>query len=1142
MDQDSIHMEAASKVPMLKPSEYELWRMKIDQYIQMVDYSLWEVIENGNAPPITQVVKGVETTIAPATAEEKAQRRTVHVETPASVTLVSCDGLGGYDWSDQAEDGQTNFALMTYSSTSSNSQIIDKCKTGLRYNAVLPPYTGNFLPPKPDLSGLEEFVNEPVVTDPIVKKPVSETSEAKASADKPKETCPILQIIMKLIDDMLPLEITLKEGKSQAETADPLLFQESKSSQTDGFQPSSDDGKKVDEDTRQESECNDQDKQDNVNSTDNLNATSTNRVNNKKDERGIVIRNKARLVAQGHTQEEGIDYDIVFALVARIEAIRLFLAYASFKDFVVYQMDVKSAFLYEKIKEEVYVCQPPGFEDPNFPDKVYKVKKALYGLHQAPKAWYETFSTYLLHNGFHRGKIDKTLFIRRHKDDILLIQVYVDDITFGLQVKQKQDGIFISQDKYVVEILKKYGFSEVKNASTPMETQKPLLKDEDGEKVDVHMYRLMIGSLMYLTSSRPDIMFAVCACARYQVNPKVSHLHAVKRIFRYLKGQPKFSLWYPKDSPFYLVAYTDSEYAGASLDRKSTTGGYQFLRCRLISWQCKKQTVIANSTTKAEYVAASSCCGKVLWIQNQLLDYGIYVTPSHTKEIFRNMKKVGKGFSGRDTPLFPTMMVQAQEDMGKGSANPIDPHHTPTIVQPSTSQPQKTNQPRNLEKRVLDLKTTKTSQAMEIKSLKRRVKKLERRKRSRTHRLKRLYKVGLLVRVKSSEDECFGEEDASKQGMIADIDANEDIYLVMFTRIKICLVLMTQMVMSTATTTTATIDDITLAKALIEIKSAKPNTTAARTRPKAKGLVIHDQEQAPTLIVSSQQPSQNLPSSYKLKKKKKKKGLREKKLNKFKKLQAKEQDDFTDAEKAKLFMEFLEKSIKFFAAKRAEEKRNIPPTRAQQRSIMSTYLKNIDGWKLKSLKKNSFAKIQELFDKAMKKVNTFVDFRTELVEESSKKAEVEITQKGSSKRAGDELEEERSKKQKVEDDKDKMLKNFDREDLEVLWRFVKARFEKVKPVDHMDSFLLHNLKTMFEHHVENNVWKNQQGLVKVKNWKLYDSYEVHCVTMQNILYYLLVEKMYPLINHTLHQMFNDVKLQVDYECKMAFELLRLVKK
>ncbi|GJS71251.1 putative ribonuclease H-like domain-containing protein [Tanacetum coccineum] len=266
---------------------------------------------------------------------------------------------------------------------------------------------------------------------------------------------------------------------------------------------------------------------------------------NKKDERGIVVKNKARLVAQGHTQEEGIDYDEVFAPVARIEAIRLFLSYASFKDFLVYQMDVKSAFLYVKLEEEVYVCQPPGFEDPHFPDKVYKVEKTLYGLHQAPRAWYETLSTYLLDNGLHRGQIDKTLFIKRHKDDILLVQVYVDDIIFGstkkemstefeklmhdkfqmssmgelsfflgLHVQQKSDGIFISQYKYVAEILKKFYFALVKTASTPMETNKALIKDEEDEDVDVHLYRSMIRSLMYLTTSRPDIMFAVCACAR----------------------------------------------------------------------------------------------------------------------------------------------------------------------------------------------------------------------------------------------------------------------------------------------------------------------------------------------------------------------------------------------------------------------------------------------------------------------------------------------------------------------------------------------------------------------------------------------------------------------------------------------------
>ncbi|GKD25253.1 retrovirus-related pol polyprotein from transposon TNT 1-94, partial [Tanacetum coccineum] len=323
---------------------------------------------------------------------------------------------------------------------------------------------------------------------------------------------------------------------------------------------------------------------------------------NKKDQRGVVIRNKAKLVAKGHRQEEGIDYD---------------------------KMDVKSAFLYGTIEEEVYVNQPPSFVDPEFPNKVYKLEKELYGLHQAPRAWYETLSNYLLENRFRRGTIDKTLFIKKIKNDILLVQVYVDDIIFGstkkslsLQVEQRKDGTFLSQDKYVYDILKKFGLSSMKTASTPMETHKSLASNAAEPDVDVHLYRSMIGSLMYLTSSRPDIMFAVCACSRYQVQPKASHMHAVKRIFKYLKGKPTLGLWYPKDSPLDLIAYSDSDYAGASIDRKSTTGGCQFLGCRLISWQCKKQTIVANSITEVEYIAAYSCCGQVLWLQNQLLNYG----------------------------------------------------------------------------------------------------------------------------------------------------------------------------------------------------------------------------------------------------------------------------------------------------------------------------------------------------------------------------------------------------------------------------------------------------------------------------------------------------------------------------------------
>ncbi|GKA10412.1 hypothetical protein Tco_0689845 [Tanacetum coccineum] len=578
----------------------------------------------------------------------------------------------------------------------------------------------------------------------------------------------------------------------------------------------------------------------------------------------------------------------------------------------------------------------------------------------------------------------------------------------------------------------------------------------------------------------------------------------------------------------------------------------------------------------------------------------IYFAPSHTKKIFGNIRRVGKGFSGRETPLFQTMVVQDQVEIGEGLANTIDPHHTPTIIQPSTSQPQRKQKPRKpkrkntqipqssgpttnvaneavneemddsleraattatslnaeqdrgsgprrqetigdtiaqtrseniskhsndlllargntlrsgkdslkleelmalcttLQSRVIALETTKTSQTEEIVSLKRRVKKLERRNKSRTYGLKRLYIVGLSRRVKSFEDEVLGEEDASKQGRIADIDANEDIYLVnvqtdedMFgvndldgnevivksvdvvntaeeTRSVVKEIIAVTIPVSTATTTTTTtaITDVemTLAQALAELKSAKPKAdkvmiqepeqgtttptlttatvattiTTVSTRPRAKGLVIHEQEQAPTLIVSSQQLSQlNVQDKDKgktvepepVKKLSKKDQLRldeelafklqaeeeEERLAREKsqqveeaniawddvqakikadyqlaqRLQAQEQEELTDEEKARLFVQFLEQRRKYFAAKRAEDKRNKPPTRAQQRSIMYTYLKNMEGWKPKDLKNKSFANIQELFEKEMKRVNTFVNYITKLVEESSKKAETE---------------------------------------------------------------------------------------------------------------------------------------------------------
>ncbi|GJT31966.1 putative ribonuclease H-like domain-containing protein [Tanacetum coccineum] len=549
---------------------------------------------------------------------------------------------------------------------------------------VPPPYTGNFMPPTPNLSftGLDEFVNEPVVEN---SKAMSSKEETKYQGVIDSGCSRHMTGNMSYLTDYEEIDggyvtfggnpkggkITRKgkaaqsllyiskgfcitkasdnagQARKKTETVKDYIFlplwtanlpysQDPKSFHNDGSKPSSDDEKNVDEDPRKESKCNDQEKEDNVNSTNNVNAAGINKVNivggktsielpfdpnmpvledysisdfsrdeddgavvdmnnldtiiqvspipttrihkdhplindkicistqikmsknleehgfieamqeellqfklqevwtlvdlpnekraigskwvfrNKKDERGIVIRNKARLVAQGYTQEEGTDYDEVFVPV---------------------------------IEEEVYVCQPPRFEYPDFPDKVTRLKKHSMDYIKLPELGMKPCQHIYWIMSFKEGKLTRPYSSKGTK--------FYGELTFilGLQVKQKKDGIFISHDKYVDEILKKFRFTEVKTANTPMETQKPLLKDEDGEEVDVYIYRLMIGSLMYLTSLRPDIM--------------------------YLKGQPKLGLLYPKYSPFDLVAYTDSDYARASLDRKSTTGDCQFLGCRI---------------------------------------------------------------------------------------------------------------------------------------------------------------------------------------------------------------------------------------------------------------------------------------------------------------------------------------------------------------------------------------------------------------------------------------------------------------------------------------------------------------------------------------------------------------------------------
>ncbi|GKA22431.1 putative ribonuclease H-like domain-containing protein [Tanacetum coccineum] len=779
------------------------------------------------------------------------------------------------------------------------------------------------------------------------------------------------------------------------------------------------------------------------------------------------------------TIEERIDYDEVFALVARIEAIRLFLAYASFKDFVVYQMDVKSAFLYGKIEEEVY--------------------------------------------------------------------------------------------------------------QAPMETHKPLLKDADGEDVDEHLYRSMIGSLMYLTSSRPDVMFV-------KGTPLENHKHhGLKDAYsedvdEHLYGSMIGSLMYltssrPNimlaDSPFDLVSYTDSDYARASLDRKSITGAPR------LKMSVNGEVQLQALMDRRRFVQ--------VFVNKQVGDMShhkrIYVTPSHTKKIFGNMKREGKGFSRRVTPLFQTMMVQAHEEMGEGSEIPTDPHHTPIITQPSSSQPQRKQKSRkskkkntevpqpsgstdnvpdenvpttsndpllsgedrlkltelmdlctNLQKKVLDLEKAKTAQDSEIASLKKKVKKLERRNKSRTPGLKRLRKVGSARRVESSDEASLGDqEDASKQGRkIADIDADAEVTLIDETQgrnddnlmfdtgvldeqeVEVEKVVSTAEV-TTESATTTTVDELTLAQTLIEIKAAKPKvrgvmiqepsefttttttTTPAASKPsqdkgkakmiesekplKKKDQIMYDQEVALNLQAQLQA---ELEEEERLTRQKEEEAnialieswdntqaMMDADYQMAQQLQAEEQEQLSIEEKSKLFVQLLEARKKHFVEMRAREKRNKPPTQAQQRKLYSNYLKNMEGYTLKQLKGFKFEVINDMFDKAFKRLEQEVAKKQKL-DDDQEEAEMKklikvvpdeeevaidaiplatkplsivdwkivkegkislfqiIRANGSSKRYSSMIQ---------------MLKDFDREDLETLWKLMKAKHGSIRPKEGYERVL-----------------------------------------------------------------------------------------
>nr|GEU41239.1 uncharacterized mitochondrial protein AtMg00810-like [Tanacetum cinerariifolium] len=716
----------------------------------------------------------------------------------------------------------------------------------------------------------------------------------------------------------------------------------------------------------------------------------------------------------------------------------------------------RSAFLYGTTKEEVYVCQPPRFEDPDYLDKVYKVVKELYSLHQALRAWYETLANYLLENGLKRGKIDQTLFIKRKKDDILLVQIYVDDIIFGsankdlckafeklmkdkfqmssigeltfflgLQVKQKKDRMFISQDKFVAEILRKFGLTDGKSASTPIDTEKPLLKDLD-----------------------------------------------VKRIFRYLKGKPHLGLWYPKDSTFDLVSYLDSDYVGASLDRKSTTEGCQFLRCRLISKQCKKQTVVATSSTEAEYIAAVSCCAQVLWIQNQLLDYGL----------------VGKGFSGVDTPLFEGMLVV--QEVGEGDADEV---HVEDVNAAGVAT-----------EGVVSAADDVVPNDTVIDDVSK--------------------QGGIIANIDAHEDVVLEDAKDVAVEKYADVEDNADIqgrkarsqaeiYKIDLEHGK--KVLSMQEEESEPAKLQEVVDVVTTAKIITEVVTAGSDTIiAASTTITAANVPIPAAtiDVAPTLTADPNR---------------RRKGVEPKPLKK--QAQTKQDETYAREIEAELNKNIdwdevtdhvQRKQKKDKAVKRYQALKRKPQTKAQARKNMMIYLRNVVGFKMDYFEGMTYDDIRPIFEKQFDSNMAFLQKTKEQMDEEDRRAlkrlnkmpndeddvNTEATPLAHKVLVVDyEIYNENNKpyfKIKRADGSHQlylsflsMLRNFDREDLETLWRFVKERFATTKPKNFSDDFLLITLG----------------------------------------------ERRYPLTRLTLDQMLNNVRLEVEEESEVSLELLGFIR-
>jgi hypothetical protein len=363
---------------------------------------------------------------------------------------------------------------------------------------------------------------------------------------------------------------------------------------------------------------------------------------------GSIEKYKARFVTRGFSQKEGIDYEETFALVARYTSIRTIIALATKMKWKLHQMDVKTIVLNGVIEEEVYIEQPQGFEVEDRKTHVCKLKKALYRLKQAPRAWYGRIDSFLTSLGFTKSKADSNLYFKVMNDEPVILLLYVDDLFLtgeensiteckkklatefemkdlglmhyflGLEVWQSLEIIFLNQGKYAVEILKRFDMLECKSMNTPMETKLKLLVDTSSELIDTTLYRQIIGSLMYLTNTRPDICFAVNTLGQFLVEPRHVHLVVAKHVMRYLKGTLDCGLSYDGDHDFRLSGYTDSDWARSVFDRKSTSRCCFSLGSTMISWQSTKQSSIALSTVEAEYIAACSASCEAIWLRKLL--------------------------------------------------------------------------------------------------------------------------------------------------------------------------------------------------------------------------------------------------------------------------------------------------------------------------------------------------------------------------------------------------------------------------------------------------------------------------------------------------------------------------------------------